>query len=48
MDFDDLGAAEDQKLGDGKRDHELYADSYYLPNNKLRLIEVPMNSSLYF
>ena len=32
----------------GKRDHEIYADTYYIPNMKLRLLEVPMNSSLSF
>ena len=32
----------------GKRDHELYKDTYYIPNDKLRLLEVPMNSSRTF
>ena len=26
----------------------MYNDTYYIPNDKIRLIEVPMNSSLYF
>ena len=29
----------------GKRDHEIYKDTYYIPNDKLRLLEIPMNSS---
>lgn len=32
----------------GKRDHEVYKDTYYIPNDKLRLLEIPMNSSLFF
>ena len=32
----------------GKRDHEIYKDTYYIPNNKLKLLEVPMNSSRQF
>ena len=32
----------------GKRDHEIYPDTYYIPNLKLRLLEIPMNSSLSF
>lgn len=30
------------------RQHEVYEDTYYIPNNKLRLLEIPMNSSLNF
>jgi len=36
------------KLKSGKRDHEIYEGTYYIPNDKLRLLEVPMNSSLWF
>ena len=36
------------KLKSGKRDHEIYEGTYYIPNDKLRLLEVPMNSSLTF
>ena len=36
------------KLKSGKRDHEIYENTYYIPNDKLRLLEVPMNSSLRF
>ena len=36
------------KLKSGKRDHEIYEGTYYIPNDKLRLLEVPMNSSLRF
>jgi len=36
------------KLKSGKRDHEIYEGTYYIPNDKLRLLEVPMNSSLKF
>jgi hypothetical protein len=32
----------------GKRTHEVYKDTYYIPNDKLRLLEIPMNSSLFF
>lgn len=35
-------------LKSGKRDHEIYDKTYYIPNDKLRLLEVPMNGSLYF
>ena len=28
--------------------HEIYDNTYYIPNNKLRLLETPMNSSLTF
>ena len=51
---DDYGEEEDnmvfdtQKLKSGKRDHEIYEGTYYIPNDKLRLLEVPMNSSLRF
>lgn len=36
------------KKKEGKRDHELYSDTYYLPNDKIRLLEIPVNSSLTF
>ena len=32
----------------GKRNHEIYDKTYYIPNDKLRLLEIPMNSSLVF
>ena len=32
----------------GKRDHEIYENTYYIPNDKLRLLEIPMNSNLTF
>lgn len=32
----------------GKRDHEIYDNTYYIPNDKLRLLEIPMNSNLLF
>ena len=35
-----------QKLG--KCEHEIYDGTYYIPNDKLRLLEIPMNSALYF
>ena len=41
-------AFDNKKLGGGKREHELYEGTYYIPNDKLRLLEVPMNSSLMF
>lgn len=31
-----------------KRVHDLYKDTYYFPNNRMRLLEVPMNASLGF
>jgi hypothetical protein len=37
-----------QKLRGGKRPHELYNDTYYIPNDKLRLLEIPMNRNLTF
>ena len=46
--FDDYGGSSSKKLKKGKRDHEIYKDTYYLPNDKLRLLEIPMNSSLTF
>ena len=53
-DYGDEGASEDfggsstYKLKKGKRDHEIYKDTYYLPNDKARLLEIPMNSNLIF
>ena len=38
----------EQKLKSGKRDHEIYQQTYYIPNDKLRLLEIPMNSNLNF
>ena len=32
----------------GKCEHEIYEGTYYIPNDKLRLLEIPMNSSLPF
>ena len=32
----------------GKREHEIYDRTYYIPNSKLRLLEIPMNSNLFF
>ena len=46
--MEDDDGFESKKLKSGKRDHEVYGNSYYIPNDKIRLIEVPMNSSLYF
>ena len=37
-----------EKLKSGKRDHEIYDRTYYIPNDKLRLLEIPMNSNLFF
>jgi len=36
------------KVKGGKRDHEIYNNTYYIPNDKLRLLEIPMNSNLTF
>jgi len=51
MEDDDLlgkvGAGE-MKAKSGKRDHEIYDNTYYIPNDKLRLLEIPMNSNLFF
>jgi|TARA_B110001450_G_scaffold249405_1_gene266767 nucleosome binding factor SPN SPT16 subunit len=47
-DFDGFGDISQMKHKKGKRDHEIYKDTYYLPNDKLRLLEIPMNSSLTF
>ena len=41
-------AFDNKKLTSGKREHEIYEGTYYIPNDKLRLLEVPMNSSLRF
>lgn len=30
------------------RPHEIYADTSYIPNNQLRLMEIPITSSLFF
>ena len=30
------------------RKHEIYENTYYIPNNKVRVLEIPMNSSLSF
>ena len=30
------------------RKHEIYDNTYYIPNNKIRLLDIPMNSSLAF
>lgn len=38
----------DNKPKSGKRDHEIYDNTYYIPNDKLRLLEIPMNSNLTF
>lgn len=32
----------------GKQMHQIYKDTYYLPNDKLRILEIPVNSSLNF
>lgn len=32
----------------GKVDHQVYGDTYYIPNDKSRILEIPMNSALYF
>ena len=50
--FDDLQYEEDDipvkpSLG-GKREHEIYKDTYYIPNDKIRLLEIPTNSNLTF
>merc|ERR1712166_967221 len=47
-DEDGAIAFDNVKLKSGKRDHEIYEGTYYIPNDKLRLLEVPMNSSLRF
>ena len=39
---------QDMKPKMGKRDHEIYDNTYYIPNDKLRLLEIPMNSNLFF
>ena len=31
-----------------KRTHEIYDNTEYIPNNQLRLMEIPINSSLFF
>jgi hypothetical protein len=36
------------KVKGGKRDHEIYDRTYYIPNDKLRLLEIPMNSNRFF
>lgn len=28
--------------------HQIYKDTYYIPNDKLRILEIPVNSDLYF
>jgi len=28
--------------------HQVYKDTYYLPNDKVRILEIPVNSSLNF
>ena len=38
----------DERKKGGKQDHEIYKDTYYIPNTQLRLLEVPINSSLFF
>ena len=53
IDNDDYGFIEsaqinEQKIKLGKRNHEIYDKTYYIPNDKLRLLEIPMNSSLVF
>ena len=30
------------------RRHEIYDGTYYIPNTKVRVLEIPMNSSLSF
>lgn len=30
------------------RKHEIYDNTYYIPNNKIRLLDIPINSSLTF
>lgn len=54
---DDMNMEDDDLLGmkggemkakSGKRDHEIYDNTYYIPNDKLRLLEIPMNSNLFF
>ena len=32
----------------GKQDHQIYKDTYYIPNDKLRILEIPVASSLNF
>lgn len=36
------------KKTSGKVDHEIYESTYYIPNNKSRLLEIPMNSDIFF
>ena len=44
----DYNQNNEQKVKLGKRNHEIYDKTYYIPNDKLRLLEIPMNSSLLF
>ena len=44
----DYNQNNEQKVKLGKRNHEIYDMTYYIPNDKLRLLEIPMNSSLLF
>ena len=36
------------KKTSGKVEHEVYDSTYYIPNNKSRLLEIPMNSDIFF
>lgn len=45
-----LSAAESQALRESSqvKKHEIYENTYYIPNNKVRVLETPMSSSLTF
>jgi hypothetical protein len=36
------------KKSENLRKHEIYDNTYYIPNNKIRVLEIPMSSSLNF
>jgi len=37
-----------KKQSENLRKHEIYDNTYYIPNNKIRVLETPMASSLTF
>ncbi len=37
-----------KKKSENLRKHEIYDNTYYIPNNKIRVLEIPMASSLTF
>lgn len=52
MDLNNLNVGIDVVKGIGKdtevRPHEIYENTQYIPNKELRLLDIPLNSSLPF